>query len=583
MSIQQTMRERAERHARRKRLPTLIVLIGISILILAQITKLLHERMQTKPLATESTTSLSTQSLETTTPNATATAITSITTTSTTKSALSENLTAAATESAVARAPRSSDVTQLLKDAQQWPSATFKLEPQQWTHALGSAIYFIPAADLPMLDLRIIFNAGSARDAKLPGLANLTAALLDQGTDKLDVNRIAEQLETLGSQLSIAAYRDMAVVQLRTLTDPAHLQPTLQLLTAILSKPSFPKPAVERIRKQLLLGLQQEQQQPAALIQRVLWQALYPQHVYGASPTGTSESLQAIKQTDLQSFYHQYYVGANAVVAMVGAIDRATAESITNQLLTALPAGKTAPQLPPPAPITAHQHVHIPFPSQQTHIQIGVLGIERINPDYAALYLANEILGGGGFSSRLNQVIREDAGLAYSVNSYFIPMQTQGPLIISLQTRNEKAAEALQKIDTVLAAITSEGPSDSEMNSARQHLLRNYPLGLSNNLNQVGQLASLAFYHLPATQINDFPQQLSSVKTSDTLQILKQLLSPERRIVITLGPVDPLASAAPTLIPTPTSAPTSTPQSTPTSQPSSTIEPTSAVLPSASP
>jgi zinc protease len=519
MSIQQNLRERAERHARKKRLPTLIILIGLVILILAQLAKFLHERSVANPSATPVTPTLTTHSLATPPPLAEASA-----------------------------APFSSDVTQLLKDAQQWPAANFSLQPLQWTHTLGTPIYFISSHDLPMLDLRLIFNAGSARDNTLPGIANLTAALIDEGTDKLDVNQIAEQLETLGSQLSIASYRDMAVLQLRSLTDPAHLQPTLALVTSILSGPSFPKASVERIRNQLLLALQQEQQQPEALMQRQLWQTLYPQHAYGQSPTGTKTSLQAIKQSDLQQFYQQYYVGANAALAMVGAIDRPSAEAIANQLLSALPAGSAAPVLLTPTATTT-QHVHIPFPSQQTHIQIGVLGIERSNADYAALYLANEILGGGGFSSQLNQVIREDAGLAYSVGSYFIPMQTQGPLIISLQTRNEKAAEALQKIDQVLADITSKGPSETELNSARQHLLRSYPLGLSNNISQVGQLASLAFYRLPATLINDFPQQISAVKPADTLQVLKKLWAPENRIVITLGPTDPLPSPAPTAAP----------------------------------
>jgi zinc protease len=539
MSVQQTLRERAERHAKRKRLPTLIVLIGISILVLAQLTKLLHERMQSKPSTEPALTELSTQSLSTQSL--------STTTTDSSPEQLASNTNA--------QSPFAADVNQLIEAATAWPSSNFKLQSQQWTHTLGTPIYFIPAADLPMLDLRLIFNAGSARDNKLPGLASLTAALMDQGTDKLDVNSISEQLETLGSQLSIAAYRDMAVIQLRTLTDPANLQPTLQLLTRILSAPSFPDAALTRIRNQYLLALQQEQQQPAALIQKKMWQALYPQHPYGKPPSGTNESLSAITQADLKTFYQQHYTGANAVLAMVGAIDRKTAESISHQLLTALPAGSVVPALSPPSPIST-QHIHIPFASQQTHIQIGVLGISRNHEQYAALYLANEILGGGGFSSRLNQVIREDAGLAYSIGSYFVPMLSQGPLMISMQTRNEKAAEALQKIDQVLAAMINDGPTESEIQSARQHIVRSYPLSLATNLNQVGQLASLAFYQLPAAQINDFPQQLMSVQTSSTLQILKQLLLPEQRIIITLGPNDPLAMTA-------TPAATSTAPTTP--------------------
>lgn len=540
MSVQQNLRERAERHARRKRLPTLIVLIGISILVLAQLTKLLHERLQSKPLIESATAELTT-------------------TTELASPALPANLTHLNPEQGpsnpVIPTPFSADVNQLFKDAATWPSANFKLQPQQWTHTLGTPIYFIQAADLPMLDVRLIFNAGSARDGKLPGLANLTAALLDQGADKLDVNAISEQLETLGSQLSIDAYRDMAVIQLRTLTDPAHLQPTLQLLSRILAAPNFPDSALTRIRHQLLLGLKQEQQQPAALIQKKLWQTLYPQHAYGQSPNGTNASLAAINQAHLKAFYQQYYTSANAVLAMVGAIDRPTAETISQQLLAALPVGNAAPALPAPEPINA-QHIHIPFASQQTHIQIGVLGISRKDEQYAAFYLANEVLGGGGFSSRLNQVIREDAGLAYSVGSHFVPMQTQGPLMISMQTRNEKAAEALQKIDQVLAAMINVGPTESEIHSARQHLVSSYPLGLATNLSQVGQLASLAFYQLPAAHINEFPHQLMIVQSASTLPLLKQLLPPERRIIVTLGPIDPLATIQTSVAPQTAAAPT---------------------------
>lgn len=528
MSLPDRLRERAERHARRKRLPIIVLVTGLSIVALAQTAKFLHQRGVGNLDLSQITDNLP-DSFSIDEPK---------------ESGSSPTLMPSPTTPA---SSPPSQLTQLFQQAADWPSAAFQIAAQQWTQPSGSSIYFMPAPDLPMLDLRLIFNAGSARDDKYPGLANLTAALLDQGTRTLNTDQIAEKFEALGSQFSVAAYRDMAVMQLRCLTEPKALQESLALVADILANPSFPADALQRTRQQMLLGLQQEEQQPQALIQRRLWQVLYPNHPYGQSPTGTAASLNSIQISHIKQFYQQYYVSANAVMALVGALDREAAQAIAQQLLGQLPPGQPAPILPAPAAVVA-QHIHIPFQSQQTHIQVAALGIDRSSADYAQLYLANEVLGGGGFNSRLNQVIREDKGLAYSVGSYFVPMQTTGPFIISLQTRNEQAGNALQSLQQVVEDMLNQPIPEAELNNSKQHLLRSYPLGLSNNLNQVSQLASLAFYHLPPDTLNQFPGQISQVAGGDIQQILKKLLSAEQRVVITLGPTDPLL--------TPTSAPT---------------------------
>src|SRR5690606_15699501 len=157
-----------------------------------------------------------------------------------------------------------------------------------------------------------------------------------------------------------------------------------------------------------------------------------------------------------------------------------------------------APEQPEPGPS------HIEFPSNQTHLLLAQLGVERRNPDYPALYLGNQILGGGGFGSRLMEEVREKRGLSYGGYSGFSPMQARGPFMISLQTRADQSQATLELVRSVLSGFLADGPTQAELDNAKRELSGSFPLSTASNADIVGQLGAIGFYDLPLNWLEDF-------------------------------------------------------------------------------
>lgn len=409
------------------------------------------------------------------------------------------------------------------------------LDLQHWVTEQGARVYFMAADELPMLDVQLLFAAGASRDGEQPGLAMMTNAMLNEGTGNKDTGAIAAAFEQLGAEFANSSHRDMALVGLRSLTAADKLDPALALFSSVVSRPSFPEEAFERLRNQLLASLRLRLQRPAALASEAFWADLYPDHPYGSLPEGTPESLAQLDIEDLRRFHQQYYSAGNAVIALVGAIDRAQAERIAQRLADALPAGPAAEPTPEPQPI-ASSHRHIEFDGQQTHVLVGQHGISRHDPDYAALYVGNQILGGSGFGSRLMEEIRETRGLSYSVSSRLIPMQATGPVMVSMQTRADQVDLALEVIHESLDRFISEGPTEAELTRTKRQINGEFPLSTANNAAVVGQLGAIGFYGLPLNHLQLFLDQVQALTTEDIQQAFARHFDPQRRLVVTVGP-----------------------------------------------
>ena len=280
------------------------------------------------------------------------------------------------------------------------PLARRMLDIQHWQTAEGARVLFVEARQLPMFDLRLTFAAGSSQDDGTPGLALLTNAMLNEGIEGRDVTAIAEGFEGLGANFGNGSYRDMAVVSLRSLSAADKREPALALFSQVVGQPTFPADSLQRIQNQLLAGFEFQKQNPGKLASIELYRELYGEHPYAHPSEGTPESVPQIDVEQLKAFHARAYAAGNAVIALVGDLSREQAEAIAAQVSAALPEGPALPPTPTPQAPTAGLH-HIDFPSNQTHLMLGQLGIPRGHPDYAALYLGNQILGGGGFGTRL--------------------------------------------------------------------------------------------------------------------------------------------------------------------------------------
>lgn len=412
------------------------------------------------------------------------------------------------------------------------------LNIQTWTTAQGSRVLFVAAPELPMLDLRVTFAAGSSHDGDQPGLAMLTNAMLNEGIAGKDVTQIAESFENLGAEFSNGAYRDMAVASLRSLSDPAQREPALALFAEVIGQPTFPADSLARIQNQLLAGFEQQKQNPGKLASLALFEQLYGSHPYAHSSEGDAGSVPAISSAALRAFHQRAYTAGNAVIALVGDLDRSEAEAIAEQVSRALPPGPALARTGQPA-VPAPGHKHIEFPSSQTTLFLAQLGVDRQDPDYPALYLGNQILGGGGFGTRLMEEVREKRGLTYGVYSAFSPMQARGPFMINLQTRAELSEGTLKLVQDILQQYLQEGPTQKELDDAKREIAGSFPMSTASNADIVGQLGAIGFYDLPLTQLEDFMAQVQA-QTVDSVRVAMQKhLSPQAMLIVSAGPTVP--------------------------------------------
>ncbi|HHH35314.1 MAG TPA: insulinase family protein [Gammaproteobacteria bacterium] len=433
--------------------------------------------------------------------------------------------------------PRRRRRTQFLLALFLLPACAVSAAPaiEHWTTSNGARVYYVHAPELPMVDIQFIFDAGGARDGGRPGLARLTNALLDQGAGGLDADQIAQSLEQVGAQLSTSSHRDMAIVGLRSLIDPDLLGPATEVLARILGQPDFPAEALERQRRRMLVALKAQEESPGDIAQKAFYAALYGEHPYAAPPTGTEESLKALTRGEVRDYFHRYYVARNAVVAVVGALDRDQVASLVERLAGALAEGERAPALPPVTPLAGAVEKHIEFPSTQTHILMGQPGMKRKDADYFPLYVGNHVLGGSGLVSRISEEIREKRGLAYSAYSYFMPMREPGPYTLGLQTRNDKAGEALAVLRNTLQRFIDEGPTARELKASKRNITGGFPLRISSNGKIVSNLAMIGFYGLPLDYLETFTAHVKAVTRDQIRAAFQRRIHPGRMVTITVG------------------------------------------------
>ena len=406
---------------------------------------------------------------------------------------------------------------------------------QQWQLENGTRVYFVEAHELPILDWKVIFDAGSARDGALPGVASLTNNLLDQGASEWDANALAEEFSRLGARLSTDSARDMAVISLRTLAQPSILESVADRLAAVITHPTFPVDACERERSHTQTALEEEEQSPNDLATNALYSAIYGDHPYAHSSLGTRSGVAALTREALMAFHREKYVGHNAVVAMVGDLAPPAAMAFVQRILGRLPAGEAPPLLPVVPTLSSGTTTIIPFPSTQTHVLSGQPGIWRGDPDYFPLYLGNHILGGNGLISRIAEEIREKRGLSYSAYSQFQPMRVAGPFMMGLQTKNKQAEEARQVLQQTLERFIKEGPTEKELRDAKQNITGGFALRLDSNQKVLDYLGMIAFYRLSLDYLDRFQANVEAVTTEQIRDSFQRRIDPVHLATVVVG------------------------------------------------
>ncbi|MFK7794100.1 MAG: M16 family metallopeptidase [Gammaproteobacteria bacterium] len=407
-------------------------------------------------------------------------------------------------------------------------------EINTWTTGNGIKVLHVNSPELPMVDIALTLDAGSARDNELAGLSAMMHGLLDKGTGKLDADDVASRFEDVGAQFSASVDLDRSSVTLRSLTDEEFFNDALTMFINVVSKPSFPERDFDREKKRLLISLEDSDQRPSDIVGRKFFELLYQQHPYAQPRSGTKESANKITLKDVKKFHDSYFVATNSILAIVGNVSEQQAKDIAKKISESLLKGKAQEKIALVKP-SVETKQHIDFPSQQSHVRMGQIGVERGNPDYFNLYVGNHILGGGGFTSRLVKEVRSNRGLSYSVYSYFLPYAQSGPFMLGLQTRADQVTEAIQVCNEVLADFIENGPTQEELALSKQNIMNGFPLRVDSNRDILGYLSLIGYYDLPLNYLDDFTKNIENVSLEDVQKAFRKQLDLDTFVTVVVG------------------------------------------------
>ncbi|HEX7971719.1 MAG TPA: pitrilysin family protein [Thiobacillus sp.] len=406
---------------------------------------------------------------------------------------------------------------------------------QNWQTPQGTRVLFVESHELPMLDISVDDPAGSARDpAGKAGLAHLTHGMLDQGAGGLTDTAIAHRLADVGAVLAGNFDRDRAGVTLRTLSSASEKMAALDVLARVLQQPDFPQAVIKREKQRLISTIREAEADPGTVADKAFYRALYGNHPYAHDEEGEPAAIAQLTRDALLAFYRTHYSAPNAVISLMGDISRAEAEAIAARLATGLPRAAAVPALPKPAPAAATT-THIAFPSAQSHVLMGAVGMARNDPDYFPLYVGNYVLGGGGFDSRLMREVRDKRGYAYSAYSYFMPMQEAGPFQLGLQTRLEQTDDALKVAQATVRQFIADGPTEAELVQAKSNLTGGFPLRIDSNKKILDYLSVMGFYNLPLDYLDTWVDRVNAVDVAAVKQAFARRIDPDQLVTVIVG------------------------------------------------
>ncbi|CAM8646403.1 PqqL Predicted Zn-dependent peptidases [Comamonadaceae bacterium] len=418
---------------------------------------------------------------------------------------------------------------------------------QHWTQPQGARVYLVESPAIPMVDVQIDLDAGSRRDpADQPGLANLMATSTSNGVrashagPALDENQLSEAWADLGASFGGSASADRMSFALRSLTYPDILDQAVALAARQIGEPAFPEAPWLRDRPKLIASLKEANTRPATLAARAFNRAVYGSHPYGYEPTEAS-----LLRTHVQHMrdLHARVLRACAVqVSIVGALNRTQADALVTKLLARLPQAECVkpPPVPEVQPLVAASDQRIAFASAQAHVLVGQPGFKRNDPDFFALTVGNHILGGGGFTARLTEEVREKRGLTYSLYSFFAPGLHAGAFTVGLQTRPDQAEQALALVREVLSRFVVQGPTDKELQAAKDNLMGGFALRIDSNKKLLDNVANIAWNRLPLDYLDTWTQQIDKLTAADVRAAMARVLQPDRMATVVLGAPDPV-------------------------------------------
>jgi len=414
------------------------------------------------------------------------------------------------------------------------PDAATALEVQRVISPGGVEAWLIEDHTNPVIAMRFAFRGGANLDpAGKEGLADMVSALLDEGAGPLDSQAFQQRLEDLAITLRYDAGRDTFGGRLRTLTRDRKV--AFDLLALSLTKARFDAEPVERIRSQIQANLRRAGEDPDVIARNKLFASLFPDHPYGRPVAGRKESIAAITADDLRGFVTRRLVRDALAIGVVGDISPADLASVLDDVFAPLPARGTDWRVAETRVAGSGTVEVIEKSTPQSAIAFGQKGLTRDDADYYAAYVLNHILGGGGFTSRLYNEVREKRGLAYSVYSALYPMDFAGLIFGGSGTRNDRAGKTVEIVRAEWKRMATEGPSSAELTDARQFLTGSFALRFSSSARIASVLVAMQLDDLGIDYLDRRNSFIDAVTLDDVRRIARDLLDPDTLTFVVVG------------------------------------------------
>ncbi len=399
----------------------------------------------------------------------------------------------------------------------------------------GMVLLLSEKHDIPMVTVNMAIKAGNtAVPGDKPGLASITASLLTQGTTRRTANQISREIDFIGGSLSTSGGDDFASAGLRVLKKD--IRTGLDLLSDVLLNPVFDQKEIDRKVRETLAEIERQKEEPGTVAQEAFQKAVYGGHAYGISSEEVAAYLPKLTRPDVLDFYKARYSPNNTIIAVVGDVTEKEIVSLLNDYFkgwkrndTPLPAAVQPPVMNTLVVKKIDKNI------TQANIDMGHIGVSRENPDFYSIMVMNYILGGGGFSSRLMDNIRDNKGLAYDVRSGFAAEKETGAFEVSIQTKNESANEVIAETLKELKRMQAELVSEKELADAKAYLTGSFPLRMDTSSKIAGLLASIEIYNLGLDYPQKYASLINSITREDIQRVAKKYLHPDKLVIVVVA------------------------------------------------
>jgi len=404
---------------------------------------------------------------------------------------------------------------------------------QEVTSPGGITAWLVEDHNIPFTALELQFKGGSSLEAPdKRGVVNLMTATLEEGAGEMDSKAFAEAREALAAGISFDSGADSVGVSAKFLTE--NRDQAVELMRAALVNPRFDQDAVDRVREQVLSNLRANEKDPGTLASEKFDALAFGDHPYATTGDGTIETVTKLTRDDVVAAHKAALARDRVFVAASGDITAEELGKLLDRLLGDLPATgapqpDTAPWLLPPG-VTV-----VDFPTPQSTVFFGQLGIPRDDPDFFPAFILNEVIGGGRFTARLMTEVREKRGLTYGIGTYLVNMEHADMLLGQFSASNDKVTGAITVVQQEWGRLVSEGVTPEELETTKTYLTGSYPLRFDGNGPIASILVGMQMDGMPIDYVTTRNAKIEAVTAEDIKRVAARLFKPEALQFVVVG------------------------------------------------